>query len=215
MEALQFQLVAIAIFILALVIGVVLWSVPLAEKFRGSVIPGIMRVEKRSYEYQLGDQILRYGGAAVFSGIQLTLPQKLPHIFLDAHANDKLAQPKEFVFDEQNRVSLEGDFDTYFQAYAPAEHKTLALSILTPDVLQTVIKYGKKYDIEIMEDKVRLIIPGDGVRVSRTEQLQHDLLDAAQQLMQEVDHRLQSWQESSLQGDTALDIRRVNRRAGQ
>lgn len=182
---------------------------PLLPQSNGMVIAGEMKIKTHTYPYLLGDQLLRYGGAALFSGIELQLPKKLPHIFLDAHANDRKTRRPEFVYDPENRVSLEGDFDRYFQAYAPTAHKMLALSILTPEVLQTCIRSTHRFDVEIIEDKVRLIVPSK--RVTRNERLQQELMVAAEAVMKEIDHRLRSWNEAGLVGDVALDVKRVNR----
>jgi hypothetical protein len=156
----------------------------------------------------LGDLILRYDGATVFSGIEVCLPKRFPHIFLDSLSSNLPATPQEFVFEDDNRISLEGDFDSHFRAYAPAAHKVLALSILTPDMLRVFIDKAYKFDVEIIENKLRLITREK--LVSRNEKLQEELCDAALAVLQEVDHRMQSWQEESLVGDVALNVKQVN-----
>jgi hypothetical protein len=152
----------------------------------------------------MGDHLLRYGGASEFAGIEIGLPKRLPHIFLDAHQNDR-GVTHEYIYDTSNRLSLEGDFDRYFQAYVPAQHKVLALSILTPDVLQVLMQSVNKFDVEIINDKVCLMVPGK--QIARDGAAKNELLHAAETLLIEIDHRLQSWSESSMTGDTMLDIR--------
>jgi hypothetical protein len=198
------QILIVALFIFGGLFGVLFWVMPmLSRRGPGMGIPGALKVKGHRYSYEMGDMLLRFGGASTFTGMDIHLPKRLPHIYLDAYANDHRGRP-EFVFDKDDKISLEGDFDEYFQAYAPKQHKSLALSILSPDVLQTFKKTAYKYDIEIMEDHVRLIV--FGVPVSRNEQMQGELLKAAKAIMKEVDHRLQSWDESSLTGDTSLDV---------
>jgi hypothetical protein len=206
---LQIQLFAGLLFALGGVVGIVLWVFPTMGKSNGSVIPGTLKVGKHTYSYELGDLILRYGGATFFSGIDIHLPKALPHIYLDAYQNNRFGRQPEFVYDNDDVVSLEGNFDEYFKCYAPKEHKVLALSILTPDVLQTLMNSAYKYDIEIIENHVRLIVRGP--KVSRDEAAKEDILTAAHAVMKEIDHRLKSWSDSSMVGDTALDVRHFNK----
>lgn len=193
------------LFIIGGGIGVFVWVSAISGKTSsGSAIPGTLTIRKHKYSYELGDLLLRFGGASTFSGMDIHIPKMLPHIFLDASANDRQGRSP-YIFDNDDRVSLEGDFDQHFRAYAPKEHKQLALSVLSPDVLYTLLSTAYEYDVEIMEDHVRLIVPG-GAPISRNSRVKDDLLKAAQAVMKEIDHRLQSWQESSLTGDTALDV---------
>lgn len=182
------QLLLGSLFILGGLFGVLFWVMPmLSRRGPGVGIPGALKIKKHRYSYEMGDMLLRFGGASTFAGMDIHLPKRLPHIYLDAYANDHRGRP-EFVFDKEDQISLEGDFDEYFKAYAPKQHKSLALSILSPDLLQTLKKTAYKYDIEIMEDHVRLIV--FGVPVSGNEQVQQELLKAAKTVMKEVDHRL-------------------------
>lgn len=197
---------ALMLLLMLLCIASLVW-LPYRWHVRAGVTPGLIDVHGRKYSYEIGDFMLRYGGSSEFSGIEVVLPKRLPHIFLDAHHNNQTAT-KEYVFDHQNRLSLEGDFDQYFQAYAPAQHKVLALSILSPDVLQVLKRSATKYDIEIIDDKVRLMVPGH--HIGRDEAAKEELLYVAELLLIEIDHRLQSWNESSLQGDTMLDVRAMH-----
>jgi hypothetical protein len=199
-------------FVLFLLGGVAAWVLivfPMSSRRKGMAWSGVLSVKKHKYPYDMGDHLLRYGGMDFFAGIDIYLPKRMPHIYLDAHANDS-RQYREFTFEKHNRISLEGDFDHTFKAYAPKNHKTLALSILTPDVMHTLMKHADRFDIEILEHHVRLIVPGARL-LSSSEQLQHELMAAAKAVMKEVDHRLQSWNEKSLHGDTTLDIRQDNR----
>lgn len=205
--SIEFQILLGILFVLGGVAGVVAWVMPMAGKTRGSGWPGVLSIGKHSYPYEMGDQILRYGGMASFSGMDILLPKRLPHIFLDAHANDHGRKP-EFEFEGDNRISLEGNFNHTFQAYAPREHKQLVLSILAPDVMQTFMQHASRFDVEIIEHHVRLIVPDQ--MVSRDEKVQKELMIAAKAIMKKVDRRLASWHESSLQGDTTLDVRRSN-----
>lgn len=206
---LQTQLFAGLLFVFGGVLGVIFWVVPIMGKSSGTAFPGILKIGKRKYNYEIGDLLLRFGGASFYSGIDIHLHKRLPHIYLDAYQNNRPGRRPEFVFDDDDELSLEGDFNSHFKAYAPREHKALVLSVLTPDVLNTLVRTAYKYDVEIIENHVRLIVRG--AQVGRNEEIQQELLDAAQAVMKEVDHRLRSWNEASLTGDTALDVTKTNR----
>jgi hypothetical protein len=209
MQDIQNTVIGFVLFVLGGVLAWILIVFPMSNRRKGVAWAGVLSVGKHKYPYDIGDNLLRYGGMDFFAGIDIYLPKRMPHIYLDAHSNDSRQYP-EFTFEKHNRVSLEGDFDHVFQMYAPKAHKSLALSIITPDVMQTLMKHADRFDIEILEHHVRLIVPG-GRLISSSEQIQGELMTAAKRIMKEVDHRLKSWNESSLKGDTTLDIRRDNR----
>lgn len=188
------QILFAVLFIGGGLVGALLWLFPIVGKTGGSAIPGSLKIKKHHYSFEVGDNLLRFGGATVFSGMDIHLPKPLPHIFLDSKANDYVGR-SQYIFENDDKVSLEGDFNEFFQVYVPKEHKALALSILTPDVLQTLKTAAFKYDVEIMETHVRIIVPG-AHGLSRNEALKNDLGDAAMAIMKEVDHRLKSWQGS-------------------
>ncbi|MEK7152659.1 MAG: hypothetical protein AAB834_01820 [Patescibacteria group bacterium] len=194
----ELQLLSGVFFILGGVVGVVLMVMPVAAKSHGSGRPGIVTVGRHKYPYEMGDQLFRYGGQAGFSGMDILLPKRLPHVFIDARANGKGLR-SDYVFESDARIPLEGNFGHSFKAYASKQHKALALSILDSEVLGFLTKHAHRFDVEIMNYHVRLIVPGQ--MVSRNDQLQHELLTVAKAIMKKVDHRLKSWEESSLTGD--------------
>lgn len=87
----------------------------------------------------------------------LKLPKALPHIVLDAEANNNFLRltnlPQQFL--RGQRLELEGDFGKYFTLYCPNGMEHDALYIFTPDVMQVAIDgFGKMCDIEIKDDQV-------------------------------------------------------------
>lgn len=90
-----------------------------------------------------------------FGFFSFKLTRKLPHIILDASHNNK------FLIDSlgdrlvRNQASeLEGDFYKHFTVYAPELYQTDMLYILTPDVMASLVDFGKQFDIEIVDDYV-------------------------------------------------------------
>lgn len=74
----------------------------------------------------------------------LVLPKQYPHLYLDGKANGKFSQ-----YQDNQKVALEGDFNNYFTLYMPEGSAAGSLSVLSPDVMQTVIDQGKALDLEI------------------------------------------------------------------
>lgn len=144
----------------------------------------------RRYKYTIGNNLERYGlQSRSFHGIDIDLPKEFPHIYLDGHKGDKRHGP-ELVLSNAQKISLEGDFDKYFQAFVPSGYESLALSILSPDVMQTLLKSSDKYDVELFGSHLRLITKS---KIHNQPLLQAELLSSAQVVLDEVAHRLRSW----------------------
>ena len=73
---------------------------------------------------------------------------------LDAKANDTIRSNLPSIFDTSRRLSLEGNFDSYFTLYAPSGNKTDALYLFTPDVMQAFVARASDFDVEIVDDTV-------------------------------------------------------------
>lgn len=87
---------------------------------------------------------------------RLRLPRRLPHIVLDATANDSLlgksTLPIELTGDQ--RLDLEGDFPKYFRLSAPVGYERDALYLFTPDVMAILVDHARAFDIEIIDDQL-------------------------------------------------------------
>jgi hypothetical protein len=108
-----------------------------------------------------------------------------PHLFLDGAVNGANA-----AFDTSQGISLEGDFDKYFQLYAPQEGKVAALAVLSPDVMQTLIKTARRFDVEI-EDTTITLITSDSIFTPGGIAQIEAVVGA---ITKEFDHRDISWQ---------------------
>ncbi len=110
--------------------------------------------EVGNYRYSVGsgknEQTFYYGF------ICITLPRKLPNMVLDSKKNDGLFGSSNLPtgFSADQKLELEGDFNNYFTLYAPAQYKTDALYVFTPDVMQALVDAAKNYDCEIIDDKL-------------------------------------------------------------
>jgi len=83
------------------------------------------------------------------SVVEIELPRVMPHIILDSQLESG-GSALPIQFDKDQRIKLEGDFDNYIHLYAPQNYQIAALSIITPDVMQTLLGFKKYCDIEII-----------------------------------------------------------------
>lgn len=91
--------------------------------------------------------------------VAIPLKRHLPHIVLDAKANDSgifgVRRPSlPFAYNKSRKLSLEGDFDKYFTLYAPKEYKCDALYVFTSDLMALLIDKSSQFDAEIVDNKL-------------------------------------------------------------
>ena len=90
--------------------------------------------------------------------IGIRLDAALPHIVLDSTANDFRSEGSSLRFrvDPDQRLSLEGDFDTAFTLYCPAGYERDALYLFTPDIMARFVDLAADFDVEIADDWLML-----------------------------------------------------------
>ncbi|PPF66887.1 hypothetical protein C5E16_10535 [Clavibacter michiganensis] len=86
--------------------------------------------------------------------VALALPVPLPHLVLDATANDRRGSDLPASVRRDQRLSLEGDFDRHFRLYAPGEYERDALYLLTPDVMAALVDDARDYNVEVIDRRV-------------------------------------------------------------
>lgn len=88
--------------------------------------------------------------------VEYRFPVQLPHLFLSR----KGLRPPAFSSFMQpaggQRLSLEGDFNRYFDTYCPRGYERDALYLLTPDVMAAFIDGARDFDIEIIGNRLIL-----------------------------------------------------------
>jgi len=106
-------------------------------------------VEFGNYEYTVkrgkSSTTYRWGYVAV----KLSAP--LPHIVLDAKGNNSFGSNLPISFRGAQRLSLEGNFDEYFELYCPRGYERDALYLFTPDVMARFIDNSAELDVEIVD----------------------------------------------------------------
>lgn len=95
----------------------------------------------------------------------LQLDRRLPHILLDARANNGLfGSNLPIGFNRSQILSLEGDFDRHFTLYCPSGYERDALYVFTPEVMAAFIDSASHVDVEIVDDLLFVYV-GDGLRL--------------------------------------------------
>jgi len=90
-----------------------------------------------------------------YAVVRLQLPTSLPHMLL-------LSQKGTAVLgrDLANRqdVQLEGNFNDYFKLQIEQGQQIDALTVITPDVMQTLVQSNQQEDIEVLGDELYFIM---------------------------------------------------------
>ena len=108
-------------------------------------------VEFANYRYTTGSGKNKTTHRWGYVAIKLASP--LPHIVLDAVGNNALfGSNLPRVFDRDQRLSLEGDFDRHFALYCPHGYEQDALYLFTPDIMARFIDHAAELDVEIVDD---------------------------------------------------------------
>lgn len=87
-----------------------------------------------------------------FGVLDVKLTRKLPHILLDSRANNPFGFSNLPQFQNSQHLTLEGNFNQYFNLYVPDGYERDALYFITPELMALLIDLGAKFDIEIVDD---------------------------------------------------------------
>lgn len=129
-------------------------------------------------------------GESYYSAITVSLKTTVPEIVLDAKRNNRWISSLPNYYKQNQRLHLEGDFDSYFDLYTPTKWRIETLSIITPDVMQALITSGYKFDLEITGGgNAQLIISTPGYVGYEPIKLQA-LYDAFMAIFPEIKHQL-------------------------
>ncbi len=100
----------------------------------------------------------QYKAAYVYcSALVAKLPRVLPNVFFDSKSLKGGRRYKE-TFAKDQRHSLEGNFDTYFDTYFAEGYTIDSMSFITPDVM-VALEGASDYDIEIVGDHLLMYGP--------------------------------------------------------
>jgi hypothetical protein len=109
-------------------------------------------VELGNYRYTTGSG--KNQTTHTFGYARVALGRNLPHMVLDAKGNNFFGSSLPDTFQASQRLSLEGNFNEYFDLYVPENYQRDALYIFTPDVMQALVDHGKDVDIEVVGNEL-------------------------------------------------------------
>jgi len=89
-------------------------------------------------------------------------------------------------------VLMGGEFDEYFRLYTLQQYGELALSIFNAEALGELHASAYRYDVEVMDDHVRLILPATGAAgIAHNQAVKEDMGRVAMAVMKQIDRQLQ------------------------
>lgn len=91
--------------------------------------------------------------------VMIKLDRKLPNIVLDSNANNYNSlgfnvSNLPVKFKDNQKLALEGDFNSYFTLYVPVGYERDALYVFTPDLMSLFIDNSSVFDAEIIDDRL-------------------------------------------------------------
>lgn len=125
-----------------------------------------------------------YGKSAqtlMFTAARVKLARTMPHIILASKAASADLQA-DFIDGES--LQLEGDFDKYFKLQIEKGQQIDVLTLLTPDVMQTLVNYNTTENIEILNDDLYFIIAGDKRDERDVKALIQSVVELSQQIIE-------------------------------
>lgn len=122
--------------------------------------------------------------------LEISLPKIFPHLLLDSHKNDRRRLSSiNRAYETSQKLSLEGNFDKYFDFYAPSGLQVNALVILAPNAMQILMNTLVPYDIEFLYDKIYVFTDVPAYNRKNFE----ELFLAANELVIYIERLLNSW----------------------
>jgi hypothetical protein len=125
-------------------------------------------------------------------------PKPMPHAVLT---------PKKYAADLQGdfvngeNLKLEGNFQDYFSLKVEKGQEVDVLTVLTPDVMQTIVQYNQAEHIELLGSNIYFIVRGDKRKPGDVRQLLKSVTELSQQLQENARLSSPVWS-SSLEAPT-------------
>ncbi len=148
---------------------------------QGIVASNIISGQYKDIKFSLFNPYLE----GLYTIMKIELANEYPHIVLDSLSNNPFVSNIGHFFNNDSRISLEGDFDKFFRVYSKAPAVD-TLRILSPDMMKIMIDTGHKYDIEIVENHLHII---SNYKFSDVNSVKY-FFDLADNLMDKLDRRV-------------------------
>jgi hypothetical protein len=91
-----------------------------------------------------------------YAVIEITLPKKVPQIFLDYRHEEYLIADPLVTFARDHLVKLEGNFSETYKVYFDRRYASTALTLLNPLFMEKLLAARTNCEIEFVEDRVFL-----------------------------------------------------------
>jgi hypothetical protein len=125
----------------------------------------------------------RYQQNHYFTVARVQLPFSLPHILL---LSKKAKADLQRDLAEAQNLQLEGDFDDYFSLQIEKGQQIDVLTLITPDVMQTLVKNNQTEDIEILGQDLYFILNLDKRDYQGMQHLIESVVALSQQIMENI-----------------------------
>jgi hypothetical protein len=133
-----------------------------------------------------------------FTLFYILLEKTFPSLLLDS----KKSLAAKRVLKEYGHISLEGDFDTHFNLYAPEANRIDVLSVITPDIMKVLIENNNTQDIEILGNQLWFIVTGD----KRDFKSLPTIFGSLDRIMSELNHKAKSYSETLAHNPANVEI---------
>lgn len=111
-------------------------------------------------DIEFGQLRTKRAGSDDWQYLTLRLPVPVPHLVLGSVKAGGISKQLPVHLQQRQRISLEGDFDRHFHAFAPQDYGTDALYLLAPDVMAALLDHAAGFNVEMVDDTVVFFAPG-------------------------------------------------------
>lgn len=133
-----------------------------------------------------------------FTLFQIILEKPFPSLLLDS----KRSFAAQRVLKDYEHISLEGDFDNYFNLYAPIHNRIDVLSVITPDIMKVLVENNNTQDIEILGNQLWFIVTAD----KRDFKSLPTIFSSLDQIMSELSHKAKTYSPTLAHNPTTVEI---------
>lgn len=131
--------------------------------------------------------ILRWRERKMDTVLALELPKPMPHIIVDAHANEKTRKSNLVRgVDSSWRFQFEGVQGAHFDVYAHPEDRITTLQLFTPDVLDVLYSRLPSTDIEVKDNVLWLLQRYQVLDDTSARELAESAEELYQQIMKQI-----------------------------
>ena len=137
-----------------------------------------------------------------YAVLEIEVPKQLPNIFLDCLGNNsRFSQEVLNIYDDNERITLEGDFNKYFHLYGLRQYATDILTLINPAFMDSLKAQDKTFDIEFKDKVVYVYLPN---QYTATEENVVQLYKAAEFLILALQKQLDTFNYASTRASTDL-----------